>query len=292
MVVVRLSGGLGNQLFQYAMGRYLSFSAKTELVLEDSFYFQRSPNLTPRTFELDKFAIQARRTSAEEKKALRSYTGKIWKRFRRALPLGGQLRYVHEPVGKILPTARAYKDQVFLDGYWQSSDYFSGIEDLLRDDLQLLIPMSNNDQRIASHMARVDAISLHVRRGDYVSNTAANKMHGVCSLDYYQKAVKFMAEQLPNPVFFVFSDDLNWVKCNLQINNPCVYVGHNSSSMAVQDLRLMSIARHHIIANSSFSWWAAWLNPSLTKQVVRPKKWFVGLPNLDNQICPANWVAL
>lgn len=292
MVVVRLSGGLGNQLFQYAMGRYLSFNANAELVLEDSFYFQRSTNVTPRTFELDKFAIQARRTSAEERKALRSYTGKIWKRFRRALPLPGQLRYVHEPVGKILPTARAYKDQVFLDGYWQSSTYFSGIEDLLRDELQLLIPMSNEDQRIASHMAQVDSISIHVRRGDYLSNTAANKMHGVCSLGYYEKAIEFMEEQVSNPMFFVFSDDPDWVKRNLPNDHPCVYVDHNSSALAVQDLRLMSRASHHIIANSSFSWWGAWMNPSTSKKIVRPQRWYAGLPSSGDQTCPANWIAL
>jgi hypothetical protein len=292
MVVVRLSGGLGNQLFQYAMGRYLSFNANTELLLEDSFFFQRSPNLTPRTFELDKFAIQARRTSAEERKALRSYTGKIWKRIRRVLPIAGQLRYVHEPVGKFLPTARAHKDQVFLDGYWQSSAYFSGIGDLLRDELQLLLPMSKEDQQIANRMAQVDAISLHVRRGDYLSNPAANKMHGVCSLDYYQKAIKFMAGQLSNPVFFVFSDDLDWVNRNLQIDHPCVYVDHNSSVLAVHDLRLMSLAGHHIIANSSFSWWGAWMNPSTSKKVVRPKRWYAGLPSSGDQTCPANWIAL
>lgn len=292
MVVVRLSGGLGNQLFQYAVGRYLAFNANTELVLEDSFYHHRSPNTTPRTFELDKFAVLARRTNAGERRALRSYTGKIWKRLRRALPLPGPLQYVYEPVGQFLPAVRTNKDQVFLDGYWQSAAYFTGIEDLLREELQPLLPMSSEDQQIASHMEQVEAVSLHVRRGDYVSNAAANHMHGVCGLDYYQAAVKFMVERLSNPVFFVFSDDLDWLKRNLQIEHPCVYVGHNSSAMAVQDLRLMSRASHHIIANSSFSWWGAWLNPSPAKQVVRPRKWYAGLPRAGDQTCPANWVAL
>ncbi len=292
MVVVRLTGGLGNQLFQYALGRYLALHANAELVLEDSFYHHASPNSTPRTFELDKFKIYARRTSAAERRALQSYTGRIWKRIRRALPLPGALKYVYEPIGGFLPMARMLKDQVFLDGYWQSAAYFTGIENLLRTELQPLLPMSDKDQQIASHIEKVESVSLHVRRGDYTSNATANSLHGFCGLDYYQAAIKLMGERLSNPVFFVFSDDLLWLKSNLQIDYPCVYVDHNSSATAFQDLRLMSRASHHIIANSSFSWWGAWLNRSPAKQVVRPRKWYAGLPRAGDQTCPGNWIAL
>ena len=292
MIVVRLSGGLGNQLFQYALGRYLALMTNTELVLEDSFYLDGSLNATHRTYELDKFAISARRTSQDERWALRSYTGPVWKRLRRMLPLPGPLRYVHEPIGKLVPSVRMSGDHVFIDGYWQSEIYFAGIEDILGIELQPLLPMSREDQNIVHQMSEVDAVSLHVRRGDYVSNKAANQMHGVCGIDYYYSAVQYLAKDLANPVFFIFSDDLNWVEANLQIDYPCVYVAHNPSAMAVHDLRLMSCANHHIIANSSFSWWGAWLNPSSAKRVVRPAKWYTGLPKAGEQTCPPSWIAL
>lgn len=292
MIVVKLTGGLGNQLFQYAMGRYLASRTHAELVLDDSFYVNIPLNSTPRSFELAHYAIQARRTNAAERRALKTYSGRFWKRFRRILPTSGALRYVHEPAGQYIPHVRNLGDGVFLDGYWQSEGYFSGVDDLIRSEFSPLHPMSPQDQQMADQIQASDSISLHIRRGDYLTNSAANALHGLCDLSYYERAASFLGERVKQPVFFIFSDDLNWVRDNLRLPFPCVYVGHNSASMAVQDLRLMSLCRHHIIANSSFSWWGAWLNPSPEKIVVRPQTWYVGLPQAGAWTCPARWIAL
>lgn len=289
-IVVRMTGGLGNQLFQYATGRYLAWKNQTELVLEDSFYFDVPPGSTPRAFELEQYDLPARRSTAQERHAYRTYTGRIWKRLRRSLPLPGALRYVHEPLHGQFPAVRDAGDEVFLDGYWQSERYFEGIGEVLRQELQPALAWSAQDSEMAARMAAVESVSVHVRRGDYVTNPVANAMHGVCGVPYYQAAADHMMKLLGQPVFFIFSDDPEWARSNLNLPAECVYVTHNTS--AVQDLRLMSSCRHHIIANSTFSWWGAWLNSSATKIVVRPREWSAGMPELGDWTCPAQWTAM
>ena len=292
MIVVRLTGGLGNQLFQYAMGRYHSLRHSVELVLEDSFYIDPPADSTPRQYDLDKYPIVARRSNAEERHAWRSYTGRISKRFRRFVDFPGPFIYVHERPGQFNSNVNELGDGIFLDGYWQSERYFPGIQASLYADFLPLLPMLSEDTRISAIMKARQSISLHIRRGDYVSNIAANTIHGVCGLDYYDRAIRYMVERQTDPVFFIFSDDMQWVKKNLVINYPHVFVEHNSSTKAFQDLRLMSQCNHHILANSSFSWWGAWLNPSAEKLIVRPRTWFVGLPQTSTWACPEEWAAI
>lgn len=292
-IVVRTTGGLGNQFFQYAMGRYLAIKCNAELLLDDSFYVKIPSGVTPRDFELDRYSIQARKTSESERQLLKIYTGQIWKRARHFLPLPGPFHYVREPVtGKFLTSARELGDDVFLDGCWQSERYFAGIDDLLRQEFVPRTPASADDDMISTQMRSCTSVSLHVRRGDYITNRAANALLGVCDLSYYDAAIQYIGQQFHNPVFFVFSDDMDWAKDNLHIPFASIFVDHNSTNMAFQDLRLMSSCKHHIIANSSFSWWGAWLNPSKEKIVVRPRKWYIGLPTQGDWTCPPQWIAL
>ena len=114
-------------------------------------------------------------------------------------------------------------------------------------------------------------------------------MHGVCGLDYYYQAIKYMTEKSVKPVFFIFSDNMQWVQDNMAIDFPCHYLKHNSTATTFQALRLMSPCQHHVVANSSFSWWAAWLNPSVEKMVIRPKIWFAGLSQASAWACPQEW---
>jgi hypothetical protein len=139
-------------------------------------------------------------------------------------------------------------------------------------------------------MRSTQSISIHVRRGDYVSNTTAAQ-HGVCGLDYYRRAVEYMLARLQSAHFFVFSDDPVWTRENLVLPGDATYVQHNVATSAFQDLRLMSLCKHHIVANSSFSWWGAWLNPGANKLVVCPKQWFVDDRDTSS-LSPANWERL
>ena len=130
------------------------------------------------------------------------------------------------------------------------------------------------------------AVSLHVRRGDYVSDPKTKAILGVCSLDYYRAAIAHIAERIESPAFFVFSDDIAWAKANLEIPFPCEYVDHNQGQQSYNDMHLMSLCKHHIIANSSFSWWGAWLNPRKDKIVIAPENWFANNEDAKDLIPP------
>jgi hypothetical protein len=151
--------------------------------------------------------------------------------------------------------------------------------------------MIEKNQLIAQEIGQSNAISLHVRRGDYVHNSNTLATHGLCSLDYYQTAINYITERVAQPNFFIFSDDITWVKDNLKVDFKCRFVDHNHGTESYNDMRLMSLCQHHIIANSSFSWWAAWLNPNHKKIVIAPRQWFVNDNNVSD-LFPQNWVKL
>lgn len=290
MIIVRLSGGLGNQLFQYAIGRRLAIQHKTSLLLEDSFYVKTPHGVTPRTYELDRYPIVARRTTNVERMSLWFYSSRFIRFARRYVHLPGKFFYIRENINQFNTEALNLPNNVFLDGYWQSERYFFGVNDVLRAELQPKLPMSQEDIGVVQKIQSCKSVSLHIRRGDYIGLSSAYNHHGLCGLDYYKQAVEYFANTIIDPVFFIFSDDLDWAKDNLHLNYPAIFVGHNSSHNAFQDLRLMSLTNHQIIANSSFSWWSAWLNPDREKIIIRPKKW---LANEDNSwTCPRDWIAL
>lgn len=163
----------------------------------------------------------------------------------------------------------------YLLGYWQSEQYFSRFAASIRSDFTFRQPLSGRNAVLAERISACSAVSLHVRRGDYVSDPKNLGKHGVCSLDYYRDAIRAISRQVKDPAFFVFSDDMDWVRNNLDIGAACHFVDHNTGPESFNDMRLMSLCRHHVMANSSFSWWGAWLSPFEDKQVIAPKRWFV-----------------
>ena len=130
---------------------------------------------------------------------------------------------------------------------------------------------------------------MHIRRGDYVSNPTTNKLHGTCSLEYYHNAVDIIAAKVSNPHFFIFSDDHEWARNNFKIDYPLTFVAHNNAGKNYEDMRLMSLCKHHIIANSSFSWWGAWLGSNPKKIVCAPRGWFKDKSLNTNDIIPSDW---
>ena len=200
-------------------------------------------------------------------------------------------KFVVEPHFRYWAGINRVPSNVYLTGYWQSEKYFESIEPIIRADFVFRQPMSERSQHIANEIAQSNAISLHVRRGDYVQNAQTLATHGVCSLEYYQAAIRHTVERVVQPRFFVFSDDIAWVKENLKISFPCQYVDHNRGTESYNDMRLMSLCQHHIIANSSFSWWGAWLNPSSDKIVIAPKRWFAKQADVRD-LFPPDWITL
>lgn len=200
-------------------------------------------------------------------------------------------RLVVEPHFHYWPGISSVPHNAYLAGYWQSEKYFSSVTEVIHADFTFRQPLSKNNAELAERIGKTMAVSLHVRRGDYVTDVKANAAHGLCTMEYYRAAVLYMAEHVDQPEFFVFSDDIAWVKANLEIDFPCQFIGHNQGLESHNDMRLMSLCRHHIIANSSFSWWGAWLNPDSNKIVVAPRKWFANGTSVKD-LYPAGWVLI
>jgi len=287
MIVVRLYGGLGNQLFQYATARRLAYINDTELALDTSDLSRNVTNITKRNYELWRYPIRARLLSAHELKLSKLYNNRILNR----IPLPRPWKLHREKFFQFDPTILRLKDEVYLDGYWQCPKYFDDIEDLLKFELTPKHPMGSIDKAIFDSIRGSNSVSVHVRRGDYVSIPRIAQTHGICSLDYYRKAIQLMMSRLDNPSFFIFSDDSDWTRKNILINAHTEYVAHNNADSAFQDLRLMTLCQHQIIANSSFSWWGAWLNYNHNKIVVAPKLWFLDSRDASC-IVPQSWIRI
>jgi hypothetical protein len=196
--------------------------------------------------------------------------------------------YYREPYFEFDPKLHQINGDLVIEGYWQSERYFADIADRLRHELQPIHPPPNEVSGLLDQIAKENSVSLHVRRGDYISCSRAAAHFFVCDLAYYERAVAMVAERVLNPVFFVFSDDPAWVAKELRIDFPMVLASRPQSWPDYEDLRLMSHCMHHIIANSSFSWWGAWLNPNSNKIVVAPSRWFRVEKNTKDLI-PPGW---
>ncbi len=293
MITTRLIGGLGNQMFQYATGRRLADHLQTDLLLDISGYANQREGDTPRKYDLGCFSVRAELHGASSSPGASS-----------GRPAPIQLRRVLAKVGfggrNIIKQKGITFDQrvltapdgTYLSGYWQNERYFTGIRSQLLEDFSLTARLDPTNEAMGELIHQVTSVSLHVRRGDYVTNSVTNKFLGTTSLAYYAKAAEIVASMVERPHFFVFSDDPAWCQENLRLDHPTSYVTHNTSEFAYMDMWLMTQCQHHIVANSSFSWWGAWLNPSKEKIVVAPKQWFrkpgAGTP----EITPAEWLTI
>jgi hypothetical protein len=180
----------------------------------------------------------------------------------------------------------------YLQGYWQTPRYFATIESFIRQDIVVEEPLTGPNLETAENIRHTEAVSLHVRRGDYVDNLETHQYHGVCGPEYYENAQRVLLEHLGKIELFVFSDDPDWVERNLRFLAPATLVRHNPPERDYEDLRLLSLCRHHIIANSTFSWWGAWLSSHAEKRVIAPKRWFSSAKHSTADLIPPDWTQL
>jgi len=179
----------------------------------------------------------------------------------------------------------------YLSGYWQSERYFLHVQERIRTEFTFKKPLEGANAQMARAISDTTSISVHVRRGDYLTNPKNHGLMDVAQPAYYRSAIAHIGGIVTNPEFFVFSDDIVWAKENITSGYPCTFINHNSQADSYFDMYLMSRCQHHIIANSTFSWWAAWLNPSDRKIVIAPKKWFArSMPIQD--LLPPDWIRL
>lgn len=281
MVVTRLLGGLGNQMFQYAAGKRLAIIHSTRLILDLSHLENQPTEETPRRYELNALNIDARlvHKPAENLKKfpfLRS----------------SELLVINENGLNFDKNVLDLPDNVLLIGYWQSYKYFQDIEKNIRNDFKLKSPLSAQKQKELQTIKNMEnPIAIQIRRGDYATNQETNKFHGLIPMEYYLQASKQIAKEVKDPQFIVISDDPDWCEKNLKLNYPTTFI-NNTNGKGHEDMYLMSNCRHHIIANSSFGWWGAWLCENNEKIVVAPKQWFKGANvKMADRLLPG-WISL
>ena len=295
MIICNIQGGLGNQMFQYALGRSISLECKIEVrFCIDSIDHYQSHN----GFELHRaFGINVRMASTNELKQVLSF-GRSHPYLRRALAreelatFRGSRFILDSESGYDSSLMDSLGCDAYLHGYWQSERYFLKHANQIREDFSFVRPLDNKNAALLNQIQAGNAVSIHIRRGDYISNPKALAIHGVCGLEYYRRSIEFIESQVKNLHFFVFTDDVKWVKQELLNHYPkMTVVDHNLGVDSYRDMQLMSACSHHIIANSSFSWWGAWLNSSTTKIVIAPKHWFAnGREAYD--LIPDSWVRI
>jgi len=290
MIIVRLIGGLGNQMFQYALGRSISALHNTELKFDTSYLEEKNNAHTARYYELGAFGINAVANDAELKPYYNIQNSRIRRRLHRNLP---QWLFSHhiitEPSHAFHAEILKSPNNSLLTGFWQTEKYFTGIEETIRSNFKFTTPLDYKSKAIADKINSSNSLSLHIRRGDYIANQAANKYHGIINKEYYAKAVNLISSRHNNSHLFIFSDDIEWTKQHLQFDTPTDYIQGNN---AIIDMQLMSLCKHNIIANSSFSWWGAWLNQNKNKIVIAPDKWFNKSSIDTKDVIPSNWIKL
>lgn len=293
MIITNLIGGLGNQMFQYAASRALSLRRDVSLRLDLSGFAGYKLH---QGFELHRvFGCGIPEATAKDMRSVLGYQAYPLVRRLLVRPSLRWLRseaFIVEPHFNHWPGINAVPVNCWLAGYWQSQKYFGDKSQQIRRDFRFAEPMSARNAAVDASIRACNAVSLHVRRGDYANNAQNLATHGLCTPDYYRAAIQYFIAHIANPVFFVFSDDIPWASQNLDIPAPHEYVDHNREDQSFNDMRLMAACQHHIIANSSFSWWGAWLNPQPQKIVVAPAKWFAR-PTMDwKDLLPESWVRM
>lgn len=287
MIIVRLTGGLCNQMFQYAVARRVSQFNNAILKFDLSEYEKKNQI---RTYRLKYFNILENIAIKEEIEKLIGSNNKSTKKILNIISKRNK-NHIKEKHFHFDKDILKLHDNIYFDGYWQSEKYFIDIEKTIRQEYVLKSQFNKKLIKKDEYekIGNCNSISIHVRRGDYDYHTTINNVFGLCSLDYYRKAISRVVEDINNPNFFIFSDDITWTKENLKIDYPTVFIENNKD---YEDLVLMSRCKANIIANSSFSWWGAWLNQNKRKIVIAPKNWFRDKSKNTKDLLPKTWIQM
>ena len=282
-------GGLGNQMFCYAAGRAVALRNGVESKLDTRGY----PDSDQRIFELQRYQIAA--TAANDSELKRCDRRSLHKPVNRAIKKlqfwrsYGQTWNFRQRGFAFDPEFLKIGPDAYVEGLFQSEKFFSGYESVIRDELRLKEPLDAANSAMAGQMRSCESVSLHVRRTDYITNPNYAQVLACCDLSYYEKAIQLVLERTVSPAFFIFSDDLDWCRTHLNLNQPHVFVDLNGSEAPWFDLHLMSECKHHVVANSTFSWWGAWLAESEEQMVIAPRRWFSSGKFEDVDIIPERW---
>lgn len=290
MIYCKLRGGLGNQMFQYAAAYSLSKSKGTS-ILVDSLEFKKT------SFNLELTVFNQLQLTFSNKldcyiQFPMAFVPGLRKLFKKITPkiAADKRKYFYEYKFSYINEIDHAPKTCYLDGYWQSYKYLKNHEQDIREIYTFSKPEDPNNLDFLKQIHESNSVSIHIRRGDYLK-PGIKEVHGNLGLEYYQAAIDAINSKVQSSKFFIFSNDINWVKKSLDFGtDQVVYIDNNNPGHL--DMYLMSQCKNNIMANSSFSWWGAWLNQNPSKVVIAPQKWFA-TPNKDTQdLCPTNWIRI
>jgi len=280
VIIVRLAGGLGNQMFQYAAGKQLAVKHNTILKLDLSWFENIDTDDTSRHYELGAYRV-------DENFYIKTLLS-------RAQMKTGYIKHYIEPHYQYDPSIESLGPKAYLEGYFQSWKYFSGIDSVITHDFSHKNEPNGENSKIQELiLSDLYSVSLHIRRGDYATDKKTNSFHGVKDLGYYMAALKKVKKVSKKTNVYVFSNDQEWCRKHLRLGVPTVIIDENNDEFGgAEDMRLMRSCRHNIVANSSFSWWGAWLNQYPDKMIVAQKQWFNTSAVNTTDLVPPGWILL
>jgi hypothetical protein len=290
MIIIRIQGGIGNQMFQYAAARCLAKNNNTELLLDLSYLRNINKNrYTYREYCLNKFSIDCREASCKEVAHFTAprYKNKI---------LYGLSKIFKNSNNVFIEKADGYDkrffdlgDNCYLIGNYQNEKYFYNIKEEIKSIYTINQELEGSNIKFKENILQTNSVGIHVRGTDYLKPVNAN-LFSICTSLYYKKAGQHINSIIPNPILFVFSDDIVYARSILsELDMPKYFLDNNVNNSLV-DLYLMSLCKVNIISNSTFSWWAAWLNNHKGKIVICPQKWFKD--KIDDNVCLDSWIKI
>jgi hypothetical protein len=286
-IIVNLMGGLGNQMSQYAFGKMIEFTTAIPVKF-DMRYF--SFKTREHEYELDKLSIPhiERATFFDTIKHRSPIPNQL--NYTRAYVCEKTLAYDPNIITK-LQELQDTKESAYFDGYWHNERYFEPVKNILRNEFIPKSEMPDENKEIAIQINIKNSVALHVRRGNYITNPNASNFIGALDISYYKNAIEYMDEHVQNPYYFVFSNDPVWAHDNLNLGDRATFITNNANAPQ-EDISLMSLCDHFIIANSSFSWWGAWLSHRSDKIVLTPDPWFRNEKANSEFEIPKRWLKI
>ena len=260
-------------MFQYAMAKSLAIIKNDKFSIDVSSF---------ETYKLHHYALDHFNIEKRIYKKPNRYFKKITNLFQKSV-------FYKEKEFNFNPSIFNIAERnVYLEGYFQSENYFVKHEKQIRKDFEIISPLKEQTQQTIAYIQKVNSVSLHIRRGDYLQHA----MHNTDKSEYYKTAMSIIENKIENPVYFIFSDDIPWAKENFKTNFDTIFIDFNDALTNFEDLKLMLSCQHNIIANSSFSWWGAWLNNYENKIVIAPKLWFNDDSMNTIDIIPESWIKI
>lgn len=301
MIISHLMGGLGNQMFEYAAGLSLGMRRNTVLKLDISFF--HDGNVDGRSYALDCLNVTAQFATMDEIWRLSGKLGRKQELAKKILSALGQRRLTdllsvmgqahYQEQWTFYPQFHELPDNTWLHGNYQSEKFFAPVADVLRQQFTFRYPPTSDVEAMAARIKSGPSVAVHIRRGDYANNEEFSRGIGVLPKDYYDNAMRVMQSKVGDKAtFYLFSDDHESFDIAWPPGGRCVWVKCCGSANAHDAMRLMSLCDHNIVANSTFSWWGAWLNTNTDKTVIAPKQWFAGYRHDERDICPAEWLRI